>query len=414
MIKEIYSIKTQSTALTVTNTEISAIQKSNTAKTGLRLYDNGFIGVAGAIGPFDEARLEERARRMLDVKIPYDCEPAKDIRRTEDLTGEFALTGEEFVQKSEQLLGMMRREFPLFSFSHKITVGNTETSLRNDMGADLVCRDKFVQAELLIKHRKSKNMMDSFGADVSRGFDVDSFFKTLTETCACYEEKAELPAEKMPVVMRLGPEAVLGKFYSDLYGLAMGTEASVFSGKTGQKLFAGGFSLCVNRNPRDDFRCFFDAEGTVLPNDSFALIENGMLISPYSSKKIAGEYGYAATGSSGGAFDSVPAITPEGIGVRPGGRTIKELLDGRKAVYITLASGGDFTPQGEFASPVQSAFLFDGQRLLGRLPQIAMRSNVYDMFGKDFIGMSSDGYCPGSPFKYLAMEMNVDVIGDWI
>ena len=414
MIKEKYSIKLKTVTLSVTNTEVSAIQKSNTTKTGLRLYDNGCIGVAGAIGAYDEARLSGHAKQMLKFKVPYDCSPAKDIKRSLDLTDRFSLSDEDFVSKSEELLSMLAGKFPQFSFSHKIIYVESELALSNDCGADLVCRDKMVQAGLVIKHKKSKNLMDSTGVELARGFDVDAAFKAITETCGCFEEKIELPAEKMPVVMLHGPEILLVKFMTDLNGRAMGTGASMFNGKIGQKLFSDDFSLRVDRSTHETYNSFFDAEGAVLENDAFTLIENGIIKSPFSSGKIAKEYGYAVTGSAAGEYDSVPDTSYEGIKVKTSGKTIKELLNGRKAIYVVIAGGGDFTAQGEYASPVQAAFLFDGQNLLGRLPQLAIRSNIYDMFGKDFIGASSDGNSPGSPFKYLAIDMNVSKIGDWM
>ena len=414
MIKETYFYKTKETELSVTNNEITAIKKSDTAKTGLRLYDGGCIGVAGAIGAYDESKLIDRAKHMLSFKIPYDCEPAGGFSKTVDLSSSFAISEEEFVSTSEQLLSKLGKQYPHFAFSHKITCLESEKSLRNDLGANLSYKDKYIQAVFLIKHKESKNMMDSFGISVTRGYDLLDAFETVSETCAKYDEKLPVPEEKMPVVFLSNPETVLTKFYSDLNGRVMGTGASMFSGKLGEKLFSDAFSLCVKREPHEHYSCFFDAEGSVLPGDSFALIESGVLKSPYSSKKVAKEYGYAVTASAEGEYDSVPDASYESIAVQSSGKTISELLGGRKAVYVVFASGGDFTPQGEFASPVQSAFLFDGNDLLGRLPQISIRSNIYDMFGKDFIGLSSDGKSPLNPFKYLAVEMNVSTIDGWL
>ena len=414
MIKEKYSIKSKTVTLSVTNGAISAIQKSNTTKTGLRLYDNGCIGIAGAIGSYDEQRLTSHAEQMLKFKIPYDCSPAKDIKRGIDLTGRFSLSDEDFLSKSEELLSKLTREFPQFMFSHKIVFADTETSLENDCGADLSFKDKMVQVGLLIKHKKSKDLMDSMGIEIARGFDIDAVFKSVTETCACFEEKVGLPEEKMPVVLLQSPEILLVKFFSDLNGRVMGTGASMFSEKLGQKLFSDDFSLRIERFPAENYHNFFDAEGAVLENDSFTLIENGIFKSPFSAKKVAKEYGYDVTCSAAADYDSVPDTSFEGIKVQSSGKTIKELLNGRKAIYVVMAGGGDFTAQGEYASPIQSAFLFDGQNLLGRLPQLSMRSNIYDMFGKDFIGASTDGNSPGSPFKYLAIDMNVSKIGDWL
>ena len=45
---------------------------------------------------------------------------------------------------------------------------------------------------------------------------------------------------------------------------------------------------------------------------------------------------------------------------------------------------------GDFAMPVQCALLSDGEKILGKLPPFTMSSNLFDMFGKDFIGVGCD------------------------
>ena len=412
LIREFYCLKTRATELSVTNNIVSAIKKSDITKIGLRLYDGKCIGVAGAIGAYDENKLEARARQMLDFKIPYECEPAREIKRVEDLSGEFALSDAEFLEKSETLLGMLSRNYPDFAFNHKIIFTSIENSLRNDCGADLEYKDKFVVIELYLKHKDSTSLMDSFGISLARSFDLEDAFNVVSETCACYSEKVALPDEKMPVVFLFDQTAVLLKFFTDLNGRMMWTGASLFSDKVGQKLFADHFSLCVERDPHDSYKCFFDAEGTVLPSDCFELIQNGVLKSAYASKRVASQFNHAITGSAEGDYDSVPDTSYGAIKVKSGDKTIKELLGGRKAVYVVMASGGDFTPQGEFATPVQAAFLFDGERLTGRLPQLSISSNIFDMYGKDYIGVSSDGKSSHAPFKYLALDMSVSTIGD--
>jgi PmbA protein len=256
-------------------------------------------------------------------------------------------------------------------------------------------------------------MMDALAITLSRDYNLQDTFKALSLICSSYDEKVSLPNEKMPVVFLLH-DSILGKFSIDLNAHVLGSGASMFSEKIGQKLFADHFSLIVDRNSRDSYQCFFDAEGTMLPNDHFKLIENGVLLAPCTAKKVAKLYGYAKTGSASGDYDSVPDVLSGNVSVGTSGKTIKELLDGRIAVYVVISTGGDFTSQGEYAAPVQSAFLFDGDLLLGRLPQIAIRSNIFDIFGKDFIGLATDGVTPHGPLKYLAMNMNVDQIGDWL
>ena len=38
--------------------------------------------------------------------------------------------------------------------------------------------------------------------------------------------------------------------------------------------------------------------------------------------------------------------------------------------------------------PIHTALLTDGEKILGRLPPFTIKSNMFDMFGKDFIGVS--------------------------
>jgi len=89
------------------------------------------------------------------------------------------------------------------------------------------------------------------------------------------------------------------------------------------------------------------------------------------------------------------------------GKTMKELLDGQKGILVWIASGGDFTPDGHFATPVQLAFLFDGERLVGRLPELSVSSHLNDMLGQDLIGVSSDSLTTLDKLDVIAMQMKV-------
>ncbi|SCG81716.1 hypothetical protein DW1_0095 [Proteiniborus sp. DW1] len=75
---------------------------------------------------------------------------------------------------------------------------------------------------------------------------------------------------------------------------------------------------------------------------------------------------------------------------------------------VLIASGGDFTAEGVFGTPVQLAFLTDGERLIGRLPELTISGDVYTMFGDDFIGRSEDKAFVGQ--KALAINLDVKYI----
>lgn len=78
------------------------------------------------------------------------------------------------------------------------------------------------------------------------------------------------------------------------------------------------------------------------------------------------------------------------------------------AVAIVIASGGDFTAEGVFGTPVQLAFLTDGEKLIGRLPELKLSGELYSMFGEDFIGKSKDKAFLGQ--NALAINLNVNYL----
>jgi PmbA protein len=409
-------MKEKKVSLTVTNNEVSAVLRSDTQKTGIRIYDNQCLGIAGAIGAYNENDLTQKAKGMLNFKVPYEAAPTENVRRSMDLSKELTISDAEFVETSRKLLSVLSEKYPKFMFSNKMNFIETEESLVNDAGTSLSQKDRRVEIGLLVKYRDSKNISDGFASYNARYMDFDQMVKNMTRECDAYEQKVDFSekGEKIPVVFLGRMFSQMMKFYMDLNGDAFAGGASLFSGKTGEKLFSENFTLAMNRDAKNTLARFFDGEGIVLPGDTFAFIENGVIKAPYTSKRTAKRYNLPVSGSASLVYDSAPSATPYDMALGQSGKTLKELLNGRKAIYVAQDSGGDFTPQGEYASPIQTAYLFDGENFMGRLPQLSMSSHLYDMFGKDYGGYSNHGSFPGSFSRYLVMDMFVKKIDGWM
>lgn len=74
-------------------------------------------------------------------------------------------------------------------------------------------------------------------------------------------------------------------------------------------------------------------------------------------------------------------------------------------LFLFVCSGGDWTNEGDYATPVQLAYLMQGGKLIGRLPEFAVSGNVFDLFGKDFVGVSADRYMNYSPLLFTQMKI---------
>lgn len=76
MIKELYRIFKHEVCLNVTRGAVDSVRIKNIVKSGARVYDGGYIGIAGTIGePSDE--LVSAAEKNLAKKIEYKFEPEK-------------------------------------------------------------------------------------------------------------------------------------------------------------------------------------------------------------------------------------------------------------------------------------------------------------------------------------------------
>ena len=223
-----------------------------------------------------------------------------------------------------------------------------------------------------------------------------------------YREKVPLPQNGRYPVIFLSEEAPVDKLVTDLKADVLAKGGSLFSDKIGQRLFNEAFTFGQNLNPEETYLSpFFDAEGIVNNHFNFNLIEEGVVKAPYCDKKTAHKYGYTPSGSAGAPYDGVPQTSLLNFHIKKTNQSLKDLLGGQIGIFVMMAAGGDFTPQGEYATPVQLALLTDGERLLGRLPEFNLSSHVYDMFGQGFRGVTSRTFFPFSSDSMTVLEMNI-------
>ncbi len=408
MIKEKYITNVKEMSLNVSQSRIDSVRNKNITKTGLRLYDNGYIGYAGAIGNFEESDLLNKAISTLDNKIPYDFEIETNKKIYEDYSSNI-LDETKLVDELEAILSVLREKYSDFYFSHKFNLTDYSVKLINEKGLDLYHKDRFISLGLIFKEKTSLNIMDGFVGFEGRKYDRTLALNDMFHILDAYKNKVDLPNKKtLPVVFVTSEEVPFLKFMQALDGNNFGSGSSLLSQKMGMKVFNDNFTLYQNNNPKDLPVPFFDAEGVVNENYRYSLIENGVVISPYTNKRVSQKYNLPLTGSATCEYDSVPTLGTPSFKVKESEKTAKELLSGEMGVFVLMTSGGDFTPEGNFAAPVQLALLFDGEKFIGRLPELNISSHLFDMFGNSFRGVSKDNCSALSNDKYMIMDMKVD------
>lgn len=387
MIKELYQTTVHETSLNVSMSQIDSVRKKSITKSGCRVYADGYLGISGTLGQAT-AQTWAEAEANLALQIPYPFEPEKSCQRTRDLR-QTDLTDEQFISKTEKILADLRESYPDFTFSNKVSMTETHISLKNDTGLDLLSIDKTINFGLLVKHKDSVSIFDTFLMRQDRTFNQDALLQDAHEMLGNFSRELPLPATgKVLAVMEL--DLITSKLTESLNGESVARGASLFCNKMGSKAFSEHFNFIQDRTAEKKHTPFFDSEGVQNHDDRCSLIADGIILRAYSDKKNSAVLGTQSTGAAGGPYDETPSLGQPPVSIIPGSKTLKELLNNEKALLIAMASGGDYTAQGDFASPVQLGMLTDGVHLLGRLPEFNIRGNLFELFGADFIGVSSD------------------------
>lgn len=398
MLKELFRIELQQTSLNVTQGVIDSVRNKHLVKSGCRVYDNGFIGIAGTLGEATEAtwqQAEENLKRH--VPYPYPAETGKT--RQEDRTQE-CLTISEFTARCELLLARLRTAFPRLIFSNKINMDEIISTLTNDQGLNYRCRDIQYSVSLLAKDQDSPAVFETGAMYQGRTFDVDEVFQAVTPVLQAHGTLLPMPECKtLPLICET---LLLSPLEQMLQGQMFHRGASLLSGKLGQQLFSPDFTLRVDKSAGNWDDCFFDSEGTVLPGDQISLIDHGVLVRTLADKKTAAEFDCESTACGGGRYDDLPQLTGAMLSAAPSGKTLRELLNGRDAALVLMASGGDCTAEGVLATPVQTAYLYRDGKLLGRLPEFNARGSLFELFGQGYLGLSQDK--PFCGVRWMAAE----------
>ena len=379
--------KTSSRCLNITANAVDSLRINNDVENTVRVYDNGVISVAGALGA-DTAALEQTAIARLGQGIPYPETHGKATSVTIDSTKEI-LSEKDFIPQISALLERLAAENPEFLFSNKILLNSTDKAYENSDGVTLRYKGNQFDCGLVIKYKGSANIMDEFYGCESDYFDIDAICRDVKMQCDAFLNQLPQIAEDEAVIIG-GFEPLqyaISHFAADTYF----NKASLLDGKLKQKVFNGNFNLVIDRSPERQLNLpFFDAEGVV--NDGYInyLVKGGTLERLITCKKSAEQYSTDNSGSAISAYDGVPQAGRSGLDVLTTAESLSELVKG-KAIYLSNIGGGDMTTSGDISMPSIVSYLYENGKLVGKLPEFTVTGNLFDILGKDFIGVTENG-----------------------
>ncbi|MBR7019530.1 MAG: hypothetical protein IKI15_00565 [Lachnospiraceae bacterium] len=391
-IKEKHSTRRTLSKMSYEENKPKAFERTNSVESSYRVYEDGKVGICYNIGEISDEEGFARAQADPERARPYPFTPEAGGTRKRDKS-ESSISDRELMTFAREYMDYVLEKYPLFTFSGNFTTESVRNTLTSDLGTDFEESDACFGAGIMFKHKDSRDIVDGgFGFNM-RALDDGTVFRTMADLyLGQYETVAEVPEE---ILLCLQYYSLTGALAEELNAeqLALGT--SRLTGKIGEKVFSEDFTLEHDVSDKEAwFSRFWDGEGCVLPEDKLVLIENGVVRTGYSDKRVAQKYGVEHTRTAGHNYSDLPYPGGLNLRIRRSDKTILELMAGRPAIIPMNCTGSPADSKGDMSMIVNSSLLWDGERVLGRLPEFRVKMNFFDMLGRDYIGVGSDD----SPF----------------
>jgi PmbA protein len=380
----------------------SARESSGLAVRALR---GGKLGFAGSrdISAEGLERLELHADHSIDVGDPSQvrfpapsrapCAP--DALRSHD-PATAALGVPELVAFGQAMLAPLRARFPGIMFDAVVrrSVGSTE--LVNTSGVAVSHARTVFSASVEANRTRDQDVLIDYvsTAAVARAeVDAEALIAPLAQRLAWAETLVELKPGRMPVLFTPPGSLLLwSPLLEALSGKTVMLGTSPLREKRGQTILDP--RICLTDDgllPGALSSAPFDDEG--VPKRTSALVAAGVLQGFVHDLETAQATGQAPTGNGerGGVMGR-PGPGFSTIVVQGGERSWQELvrgIDRGLLVQTVIGMGQGNTLPGTFSNPVDVAFAIEKGEVVGRVKDLSIAGNIYDLLGPKQLGALS-------------------------
>lgn len=409
MEKEYIVNSTNVITLNITDGKVDSYREKDETKSTVRAYEDGKIGIAGALGEPNFEELEQQAVANLANGIAYPCKLNKNTKKS-IIRDKAAVEEAELMQTTKRLARKIATACPRFLINGKTKLTRVSGSYKNTQGTELAYENGYFNIFFQLKDRDSSNIADAYYGSSHARFGKVSEDKVVNDMKtfhdAFFGEKVTLPDGKYPVIVQ--PIDVFNNILRDFIAERYVSGGSLFNGKLGEKICNEKLSLYADRNPVTNYSTsFYDGEGELAPDYRAPIVENGVMKNVLTTKDTAETFRLPVSKTASMPYDGVPGLAISGIYMKHTAPDLATLLGSEKAIYIAITSGGDITTEGVVGMPVQLAFLVENGKITKRLTDFSASGNIKEMLGEDFIGVSAKNIQESDSDELMVTRMNI-------
>jgi len=407
-MRDILTVGEESLSVEVIAGKIHSCRSKNIIKKGLRIFEQNKIYASSYVGEISDEQLFEKVRANMAVGIPYEFSlpEVSGMRLQDDESMQAPLQSIlQAFEMSKEKLGRFDRQF---TFTGKFRRRLNRQSLKSSEG--MLCESAFAVNEwhYFFKEKGSPQLLDGYFGESARTLDVQDTLDKNTPYLEAYKTQAKIENGSYPVLF-IDDEVLLRKISESFIADKYCTGSAIYSDKLNAQIADSKFSLYdINYSPEHGLYKKYDDEGTVRKLLKLPLIERGVMKNVIADLRSAKKYGLKPTGNGQRNFDSAVTTNFNRLLVGAGTRSTQDILKSLDNCIIAfLAWGGDFTDKGDFSTPLQLSYLLQKGEIVGRLPQLTVKTSTQEMFGPRLIEIASDAFQRTTHSPSIFSEMDV-------
>lgn len=386
--------------------EIHEYRSKDLAKNSVRVFNQGQILSANALGEISKEELKRKALNN-DVgasSFTYQYNANEKMVFHDDNN----TSHNELITLANETIELVKERLPMFLVSGKIEWFRNKTTIENSLGARLEQGRALGAGFLLLKRKGSANILDSA---IGLSFRDTSFLKHLDlnfKFQEMFDHEVSIDNGEFPVVF-VG-ESNMGfmkKFQESLMPDKYFQNAAFYSGKLDEEIFHPNLSMSDFRHGQETAKKYFFNDECELLNEKVEVIKNGVFKTVLSDKLSANKYQINNTGNGRREYNREISPMPYHLTFESNDESHRDIFDKYpKLVVVFMSGGGSTDSNGEYSAPAQLSFLVEDGKIKGRLPQITLAQNIDQIFGEKFICVPKDNISKNFE-KSFVTRMNI-------
>lgn len=393
----------------------------------VRAQRGGQMGVVGSRDRSAEGleRLAVHVDNAIEVgdaveyEFPEPAEPPVDeesLNLWDPATAD--LTMPDLVETGQEILGQLKEQHPEVVFDGKLRRSAGRHSLRNSRGVEVESRGTGFTFFVEANRTRDEDVLLDFEyvvAPSAAKANPQKIVDRLHERLTWARETVDLKPGRIPVLFTpAGSRVVWNPFLQGLSGKTVMLGTSPLRDRVGEAIFDPRIQVTDDGLLPGAFGSApFDDEG--VPRQTRVLVEDGVLRGFVHDLETAHATGQAPTGNGerGGATGK-PNPGFSNLLVRGGETPLADLIKGIDyglMVHMVMGMGQGNTLPGTFSNPLELGFLIENGEVKGRVKNVSIAGNVYELLKDGVGGISQEVEQTGGTTYLPWLLLDVNVVG---